>query len=238
MNSVPSDQPVHRGSAATAERCECGHSSGSHSAGKGKCRQIARCGCDAYRATSAPAVGLPSDDGVEYRDVCGFPGYVVGSDGSVWSRRTNGGRLGGEWRRVKFKVGHRDYPRAHLCIGRQRRAKPVSHLVLEAFVGPRPDGTEACHFPDANPLNNRVENLRWDTHIANVGDKQIHGTTARGTAHGSAKLTEAQVVEMRHLYRTERPSYAALGRRFGVSGHQAKLIVLRINWSHLPSDGE
>lgn len=51
----------------------------------------------------------------------------------------------------------------------------VHHLVLNAFVGLRPSGTEACHG-DGDASNNAVGNLRWDTHFANEADKRGHGT--------------------------------------------------------------
>lgn len=50
----------------------------------------------------------------------------------------------------------------------------VAHLVLTAFVGPRPPGKECCHN-DGNKLNNAVENLRWDTRSENVRDIVRHG---------------------------------------------------------------
>lgn len=51
----------------------------------------------------------------------------------------------------------------------------VHHLVLTAFVGPRPPGSEACHA-DGDASNNALTNLRWDTHLANEADKRRHGT--------------------------------------------------------------
>jgi hypothetical protein len=41
---------------------------------------------------------------IQYRDISDFPGYRVGDDGSVWSRKRKGGndrspgRLGDQWR--------------------------------------------------------------------------------------------------------------------------------------------
>jgi NUMOD4 motif len=49
----------------------------------------------------------------------------------------------------------------------------VSHLVLEAFCGPRPYGTEACHGPNG-VRDNRVSELRWDTRRENGKDKKRH----------------------------------------------------------------
>lgn len=56
----------------------------------------------------------------------------------------------------------------------RRQAVYVHTLVLNAFVGVRPDGMEACHT-DGDPANNRATNLRWDTHAANMADVLRHG---------------------------------------------------------------
>lgn len=45
----------------------------------------------------------------------------------------------------------------------------VHRLVLTAFVGPCPDGMEACHGI-GGATDNRAANLRWDTRSANVLD--------------------------------------------------------------------
>jgi len=50
----------------------------------------------------------------------------------------------------------------------------IHHLVLEAFVGPRPPGTECCHRNDIK-TDNRLENLRWDTSSANMYDRVRNG---------------------------------------------------------------
>ena len=47
-------------------------------------------------------------------------------------------------------------------------------LVLETFVGPRPEGMHGCHYDD-NPMNNRLDNLRWDTPRANRMDEIRNG---------------------------------------------------------------
>jgi hypothetical protein len=48
-------------------------------------------------------------------------------------------------------------------------SQKVSRLVLLAFVGPAPAGMICCHSDD-DPHNNRLTNLRWDTHSANRFD--------------------------------------------------------------------
>lgn len=61
----------------------------------------------------------------------------------------------------------------------------VHTLVLEHFVGPRPEGHEACHG-DGNGMNNRIDNLRWDTHKSNMADSIEHGTHVSVTQRARA----------------------------------------------------
>lgn len=51
----------------------------------------------------------------------------------------------------------------------------VHHLVLEAFVGSRPEGGEALHWDDT-PANNYLSNLRWGTSSENKLDCVRNGT--------------------------------------------------------------
>lgn len=60
--------------------------------------------------------------------------------------------------------------------GLETREKIFVHrAVLEAFKGPCPPGQEGCHN-NGNPSDNRLENLRWDTHKANGEDAVRHRT--------------------------------------------------------------
>lgn len=46
--------------------------------------------------------------------------------------------------------------------------KKVHHLVAEAFLGPRPSKSSVVMHLDDNPLNNRVDNLKWGTQKENL----------------------------------------------------------------------
>lgn len=83
-------------------------------------------------------------------------------------------------RMLKQQIGTGGYPMVTLQGGgRKRVTRPVHRLVLEAFVGPCPDGMVACHGP-GGPEDNRIENLRWDTQSENVRDQLRHGTHPSG----------------------------------------------------------
>jgi hypothetical protein len=170
---------------------------------------------------------------VEYRDVIGFPGYRVGDDGSVWSCRAPGGGFAAQWSKLSFSGRSSGYAIVYTgsCAGPKRRL--MGHLVLEAFVGPRPPGMECCHFPDNDPSNNRLVNLRWDTHANNMQDKVCSGTQPRGESHCFAKVTESQVRDMRRVRRETGASYAAIGRRYGITASNACAIINRKTWTHI-----
>lgn len=109
----------------------------------------------------------------------GYEGiYEVSDAGRVRSLdrlNARGRRLAGKLRSLSVM------PSGHLTVAlnahRVRRTWSVHHLVLMAFVGPRPEGMEACHWND-EPSDNRLENLRWDTRSANQADSVRNGTHA------------------------------------------------------------
>jgi len=85
-----------------------------------------------------------------------------------------------------------------LCKHNVPKTMACHALVLEAFVGPCPDGMECCHSNGVRD-DNRLENLRWDTHKANCLDTIKHGKSTRGIKHPMAKLNEMQVSQIKAL---------------------------------------
>lgn len=67
----------------------------------------------------------------------------------------------------------------NLCRNGIQTPKLVYHLVLTAFRGPRPPGMDGCHN-NGIETDNRLVNLRWDTHEANMQDMSRHGRSHWG----------------------------------------------------------
>lgn len=111
-----------------------------------------------------------------YKDIPGYPGYQACSDGSIWSFKLKGGndRASGQRSPMPKRMTiHRDragYCHVNLTHNGRNVVCSVHRLVLEAFIGPCPEGMEACHYPDHDKTNNRPENLRWATRDANMED--------------------------------------------------------------------
>lgn len=168
---------------------------------------------------------FPTIEGVEFRGIKGFPGYCVGDDGSIWSKKY------GSWRRRVLRSCDDMHLGIGLCHNNKRYYFPVHKLVLEAFVGPCPEGMEACHN-NGDSYDNRLCNLRWDTHLNNVHDKIKHGTIARGVRTNLAKLVEDEVREIRRLC-ANGLSQKVVAQRYGVDQTQVSNIVRRKSWAHV-----
>ncbi len=174
-------------------------------------------------------------ENVSYLPVAGFLGYCVGSDGTIWSCRPANGRgpLRSGWQLIKPYIGRRGYASVAMRRGGKTCTCRVHRLVLTAFVSPRPDGMEACHW-NGNPADNRLVNLRWGSPAENYADMVRHGTTANraGEASGRAKLTESDVLAIRQRYDGGGVTYQALASEYHVTNGAIGFIVRRELWKH------
>jgi hypothetical protein len=58
--------------------------------------------------------------------------------------------------------------------------------------------------------------------------------SSRGERHGAAILTEADIVEIRHLWANYTFDQGELGEMFGTTSTNICLIVNRKRWAHVP----
>lgn len=90
---------------------------------------------------------------MELREVVGHPGYFVGDDGSVWTRKLKGGSdrtpgRRGDIKPMTLNTNTSGYWQVNLDVDGRNCSRVVHQLVLEAFVGPMPEGQEGCHYPN------------------------------------------------------------------------------------------
>jgi hypothetical protein len=111
-----------------------------------------------------------------------------------------------------------------------RTTKLAVHLlVLAAFRGPAPAaGMQGCHG-DGCRTNARLDNLRWDTPKGNSADMVAHGTRLRGERTSTAKLTEAQALQILQ----DKRSSLKLAPIIGVASSTIRAVRLGQNWKHL-----
>ena len=174
---------------------------------------------------------------VEYRDVVGFPGYRVGNDGSVWScrKRGPGKNRVGAWYKMKQTKSN---DTGHLRVGLYSADGVVNYrlihrLVLEAFVGPCPEGMECRHFPNGDPTCNAVTNLVWGTPKENAADRTPQGKERRGQDNNKTILKDEEVLEIKRQYDPKKRNQSKLARMYGVTQSAVWAIVNGKTWRHL-----
>lgn len=181
----------------------------------------------------------------EWRPVAGFDGYEVSSLGRVRSWRPVNGRggLASEPRIRRLATNRGGYRICQMMQDGLLRPRFVHHLVLDAFVGPRPTMMHmACHW-DGDRANNLPGNLRWGTAKDNSQDSIRHGTFVSGDRHplrlnpervqgernGRSVVTEENVREAR----STRMTYRQVMQRWGLSRASAQSLVYGKSWRHV-----
>lgn len=127
---------------------------------------------------------MATDDHIteeEWRAIPGYEGlYQISNFGTVRSMpRMTTGKDGAvrpfPGKVLKFRQQRYGHMKVVLYSGHGKKTSRYVHqLVLEAFVGARPEGMMACHN-DGNPTNNHVSNLRWASQSENTLDRIRHG---------------------------------------------------------------
>lgn len=170
----------------------------------------------------------------EWREVPGWSGlYEVSNFGGVrsikryrWTTfglRPCGGKV------LKVFQASTGYSAVNFTSPAGARVQMLVHsLVLSAFVGPRPEGMEACHN-DGNRLNPALDNLRWDTRKNNHKDKHKHGTAQVGERSNGSKLRNFEAA----LIKSGAIAIEEAVKRFGISKGTAMDIFRGRTWRHL-----
>lgn len=179
-----------------------------------------------------PRSDFPVRSKVEFRMIPGHDTMCVGSDGSVWSSKTK------RWKQLKQFVNKNGY----FVVGfktdvqeiegfRFHEVMLVHRLVLLAFHGLPGEDHIACHGNGVK-LDNRPENLRWDTAKANSADTIRHQEEAEDVYVQSTKVTAEVVRKIRDLH-SKNVSYRAIGKTLGISHSIVRAVALGITWKHI-----
>ncbi|MCC0013822.1 MAG: HNH endonuclease [Rhodobiaceae bacterium] len=154
---------------------------------------------------------------------------VTASDDDCW-----------EWQAATDKRGY-----GRFSVGTSRNATMLAHraaFVLSAGFLPE----AVCHRCD-NPRCCNPDHLFAGTRNDNNKDMTAKGRhwsvvcpekSVKGEAHGSAKLTEDDVIAIRREYASGHVSQRALAARYGVSQRTVVKIVKRIGWRHVEAHRE
>jgi hypothetical protein len=104
---------------------------------------------------------MPVKKSIPTINIHGKEKYFIDKEGNIYTM------LKGATTKVGYKV---------VSLGGRGGKKAYIHdLVLETFIGKRPEGKEACHI-NGEKSDNRLDNLYWGTRKENVADAIKLGT--------------------------------------------------------------
>lgn len=123
-----------------------------------------------------------------WKDVIGYEGcYQISDKTVVKSLKRQRCR---KERILKQKKDMGGYLYVRLYKNGKRQRCLVHRLMLEAFIGPCPEGYQTCHN-NGDKENNLIPNIRWDTPYNNTQDK-IRREIAEifGVSYGTISLID------------------------------------------------
>lgn len=116
-------------------------------------------------------------------------------------------------------------------FGWQKNFK-VHRLIAATFLGQMPSPEAQVNHISGIKTDNRACNLEWVTPVDNVAHARENGLLTLGSRRKSAKLTEQDVVAIRHK-RACGVKLKALADEFGVSEPTIKALLYGRSWKHL-----
>ncbi len=146
-------------------------------------------------------------------------------------------QLGKCWVWLKLEKHYKGYG-----VFRVGRCRIRAHrYAYELLTGDIPEGQHVLHKCD-NPACVNPNHLFLGDHQINSQDKVNKGRQVKGEQFCTAKLTEAQVLEIRSRYKSragvkgEVNGLVNLAREYGVTKGSISKIVQGKSWKHLPSN--
>jgi hypothetical protein len=119
----------------------------------------------------------------------GYPEYKISETGQVY-------RVGSVAPKATAPSKTGGYLQVNLWREGKGKTEFVHQLVAKTFHGPRPSPRYHAAHRDGDKKNNTPLNVQWITKEENEADKVLHGRSNRGERNWSAKVTDAQVLEI------------------------------------------
>lgn len=175
----------------------------------------------------------------EWVEITGFPNYLISNKGRVKRiSRLILGKSGSKYKLpekimspVLSKAG---YPSVLLTIGEAKLNFKIHRLVAKAFI-PNPENKPQVNHKNGIKTDNNVDNLEWATASENVTHAFKTGLSQgkKGEANNSSKLTEREVLQIRHLFAMKVFDMEELSKKYKVTNKTIFNIVTRRVWKHI-----
>lgn len=125
----------------------------------------------------------------EWRQIRGFPNYMVSNHGRVKSLSRDY-KYGSHGDMILTTTDRRGYRGVTLFRDGKRYRKAVHRLVAEAFI-PNPNNLPCVNHKDETRTNNKADNLEWCTHEYNSQYGTIREKISKGVSRKVAQYTKS-----------------------------------------------
>lgn len=158
--------------------------------------------------------------------------YSVSNKGRI--RRDRPGRSTYSGRILKCSEDFFGYPVVNLHKNGISKIKKVHVLIMEAFVGKRPNNLDINHI-DGVKSNNLINNLEYISRSENCihAFKMQLNPGNKGEKNGRALLTDLDIIEIRKKYIKRKHTLEKLSKEFGVCISSIGRIVNNKHWKHI-----
>ena len=147
-----------------------------------------------------------------WKPIPGYEDYEVSNQGRVRSLKTDRPH-------ILAPFNGNGYPFVSPCRDGRYLSIAIHRLVLLAFCGEPELGQEVCHN-NGQKDDNRLDNLRYDTHQENMNDAVRHGN------HSWSRVApDETIVEIREQYVQGDTTYTNLANEYDMDVSAISLIV-------------
>jgi hypothetical protein len=156
----------------------------------------------------------------------GYENYAVDEQGNVFSlpKKTRKGI-----RILKSNISKNGYPMLDLCKNGSIKRFLVHRLIAKTLL-PNPNNKEQVNHKNGNKLDNRLENLEWNTRSENQKHAiQIGLRTTNGEKNSQSKVTEKDVLYIRK----SKDKGSILAKKFNISHSTICDIRKGRSWTHI-----
>ena len=130
-------------------------------------------------------------------------------------------------------TSHKPMPNGYYNIKREGKTYSLGRYIYEQNNGPIPDGLVIMHLCD-NPACVNPTHLKAGTQRENIQDMVIKNRNWKGIQKPSCKLTEEQVIEIRHLLKTHTDKEVA--KMYNIHKSTTYSIRRGEKWKHIGQD--
>jgi predicted XRE-type DNA-binding protein len=160
-----------------------------------------------------------------FKTIPGFEDYEISKNGEIISLKY------GKWKYLNPGINKDGYREVRLYKDGYGYLKRIGYIILSAFVSSCPRGKEMSHL-NGNKLDDRLENLKWETHEKNIQRRIEHGTANKGEKNGRAKLTNNQVIQIKKMI-AQRYIQGYIAGMFNISRPIISHIKNNKIWDHI-----